>query len=134
VESRAGCTEENRVLGNGDLDTDARGYSTFDTPNYGTQLNWPQTISHILKLPLRRYYGEPWFQPIARYGQLGDQVDFLEPDPDPKFRRISEFVSPKVPGELFFYVNDAVLPVPAKYQWFYDEHRGCMSFFVKPSK
>jgi hypothetical protein len=39
--------------------------------------------------------------------------------------------SPKVPGELFFYVNDAVTPIPG-WQYFYGDNRGCISFFVKP--
>jgi hypothetical protein len=134
AESWSGCTRGSETLGNGDVNTNARGYSTFDNPPAATQLTWPQTITHILKLPLRRYYGEPWFQPTARYGYYGNQTDFLEPDPNPAFKKISEYVSPKVPGELFLYVNDAVLPVPASYQWFYNQHRGCMSMFIKPSK
>jgi hypothetical protein len=34
---------------------------------------------------------------------IGSEVDFLEPDPDPKFTAISEHVTPKIPGELFLY-------------------------------
>ena len=75
-------------------------------------------------------YGQPWFQPVARYGAIGSQFDFLEPDPDPNFKKISEYVTPKVPGELFFYVNDAVTPVP-HWQPFYGDNNGCISFFVK---
>jgi hypothetical protein len=53
-------------------------------------------------------------------------VDFLEPDPDRRVRKISEYVTPKVTGELFFYLNDAV--------WFYGDNSACISFFIKPSK
>jgi hypothetical protein len=35
-----------------------------------------------------------------------------------------------VPGELFFYVNDAVAPIPG-WQPFYGDNRGCITFFVK---
>ncbi|WP_152977650.1 hypothetical protein, partial [Bradyrhizobium pachyrhizi] len=67
---------------NGNVETDARGYSTFHNPEDGTQLSWTETAIHILASPLRRYYFQPWFQPVARYGSLGSEVDFLEPDPD----------------------------------------------------
>lgn len=63
---------------------------------------------------MKRHYGEPWFQPVARYGTIDSEVDFLEPDPDPGVKAISENVTPRVPGELFFYLNDAVVPVPVK--------------------
>ncbi|MGV7214902.1 DUF2235 domain-containing protein [Bradyrhizobium sp. UFLA05-112] len=133
-DDHAACTQPGVPLGGAGVTTDGRGYSTFGDPADATRLSWYQMALHVLKLPLRRYYGEPWFQPIARYGQFGDQVDFLEPDPNPAFRKISEYVSPKVPGELIFYVNEAALPVPQSFQWFYNNHQGCISFFVKPSK
>ncbi len=119
---------------NGSVETDARGYSTFHNPDGGTQLSWTETVVHILASPLRRYYFQPWFQPVARYGSLGSEVDFLEPDPDRRVKKISEYVTPKVTDELFFYVNDAVLILPRAYQWLYNDNGGCISFFIKPSK
>ncbi|MGY3610047.1 MULTISPECIES: DUF2235 domain-containing protein [unclassified Bradyrhizobium] len=107
--TRAACQPDpSSALRNGSVTTDPRGYSTFNNAD-DAQLSWSETIVHILALPLRRYYFQPWFQPIARYGSLGSEVDFLEPDPDRRVRKISEYVTPKVTGELFFYVNDAVL-------------------------
>jgi uncharacterized protein (DUF2235 family) len=120
-------------LVNGDVVADARGYSTFRNVN-GVELTWVQTVKHVLFTPLRRYYFQPWFQPVARYGSVGDEVDFLEPDPDSRVKRISEYVTPKVGGELFFYLNDAVLALPRSYQWLYQDNQGCMAFFIKPSK
>jgi len=116
-----------------DVATDARGYSTFHNPGGWTQLSWMQSILHVLATPLRRYYSHPWFQPVARYGFVGNEVDFLEPDPDPKVTKVEEVVNPKVAGELFFYLNDAVL-VPRSYQRFYVDNKGCISFFIKQSK
>jgi uncharacterized protein (DUF2235 family) len=118
-------------LVNGSVVTDARGYSTFHNAD-GAELTWWQTMTHILAMPLRRYYGQPWFQPVARYGAVGSEVDFLEPDPDRRVTTISERVTPKVSAELFFYLNDAVLSVPRSYQWLYADNRGCISFFIKP--
>jgi hypothetical protein len=74
------------------------------------------------------------FQPVARYGFVGSEVDFLEPDPDPKFKKISEYVSPKIAGELFFYLNDAVFAAPRRYQLLYADNKGCISLFIKQSK
>jgi len=132
--SRATCqVDPAQPLKNGSVVTDARGYSTFNNPE-DNQLSWTQTLGHILAAPLRRYYFQPWFQPIARYGELGNEVDFLEPDPDRRVKKISEYVTPKVTGELFFYLNDAVVILPRRYQWLYNDNTGCMSFFIKPSK
>jgi uncharacterized protein (DUF2235 family) len=131
---RVKCTvDASARLVNGDVDATAQGYSTFHNSK-GVELTWMQTAKHLLLTPLRRYYFQPWFQPVARYGNLGDETDFLEPDPDPKVARISEYVTPKVGGELFFYLNDAVLALPRSYQWLYADNKGCMAFFIKPSK
>ena len=122
-------------LYNGRVAATARGYDTFRNER-GPTLGVAATIWNALLLPLKRHYGQPWFQPVARYGAIGSQFDFLEPDPDPKFTKISEYVSPKVPGELFLYVNDAVTPIPG-WQPFYEGkpvlggNRGCITFFVK---
>lgn len=132
VTGRNTCTSTpTEPLRNGSVVTDARGYSTFHNPD-SAELTWWQTITHILAMPLRRYYSQPWFQPIARYGAVGSEVDFLEPDPDRRVTKISERVAPKVAGELFFYLNDSVLALPRSYQWFYGDNTGCISFFIKP--
>jgi uncharacterized protein (DUF2235 family) len=124
------CTASpNEKLINGSVAADGRGYETFRNER-GPTLSFPAMIWNALLLPLKRHYGQPWFQPVARYGSIGSQFDFLEPDPDPQFTRISEYVSPKVPGELFFYVNDAITPIPG-WQPFYGDNRGCITFFVK---
>lgn len=49
----------------------------------GPFLTWTQTLWNAFLLPMKRHYGEPWFRPVARYGTIGSEVDFLEPDPDP---------------------------------------------------
>jgi hypothetical protein len=84
-------------------------------------------------LPIKRHYGEPWFRPVARYGSIGAELDFLEPDPNSKVTKISEVVVPRVPEELFFYYNDAVIALPWHWaQIFYHDNNGCATVFVKP--
>ena len=134
AKGRNTCTaDSSEPLSNASVVTDARGYSTFHNAD-GAELTWWQTAVHVLWLPFRRYYGQPWFQPVARYGPVGNEVDFLEPDPDRKVTKISEYVTPKVTGELFFFLNDAVVGLPKSLQWFYQDNKGCVSFFAKTSK
>jgi len=115
---------------NGSVKTDARGYGTFRNAKEQS-VGVKATIWNALLLPMKRHYLEPWFQPVARYGAVGSEFEFLEPDPDPSVTDISETVRPKVPGELFFYFNDAVSGFP-KFQPFYWDNRGCATFFIKP--
>jgi Uncharacterized alpha/beta hydrolase domain (DUF2235) len=115
---------------NGGVQTDARGYGTFRNAKEQS-LGVRATIWNALLLPWKRHYLEPWFQPVARYGAVGSEFEFLEPDLDPSVANISEIVRPKVPGELFFYFNDAVSGFP-KFQPFYWDNRGCATFFIKP--
>jgi hypothetical protein len=128
------CTaSQDEKLFNGSVAADGRGYETFRNER-GPSLDWGQTIWNALLMPMKRHYGEPWFQPVVRYGAIGSEMDFLEPDPDPKVTIISENVVPKVPGELFFYFNDAIVAIP-RFQPFYWDNRGCATFFIKsPSK
>jgi hypothetical protein len=125
------CTASpNEKLFNRSVVADGHGYETFRNER-GPVLTWWQTTWNALLLPMKRHYGQPWLQPVARYGTIGNEVDFLEPDPNPKVSTISENVTPKVPGELFFYFNDAVSAYLG-FQPFYADNRGCATFFVKP--
>jgi hypothetical protein len=125
------CTaSQQEKLFNRSIAADGRGYETFRNER-GPSLSWAQTIWSALLLPMKRHYGQPWFQPVARYGAIGSELDFLEPDPDPKVTIISENVVPRVPGELFFYFNDAVFAVPG-FQPFYWDNNGCATFFIRP--
>ena len=118
-------------LKNGDVVTGPAGYSTFHNRG-GGRLTWPQTISHFLLAPLRRDLFRPWFEMIARYGKVGGEEEFLDPDPDPSVKDISEIVQPKIKGELFFYVNDAVIGIPGLFDQFYHDNTGCISVFIQP--
>ncbi|MVT54747.1 hypothetical protein GPL17_30300 [Bradyrhizobium yuanmingense] len=86
------------ILANGGVKTDARGYSSFHSQDDGTQLSWTEAAVHILILPLWRYYFQSCFRPVVRYGLLGSEVDFLEPDPGGRVKNMSAYVRPKVTG------------------------------------
>jgi len=97
-----------------------------------TSLSFGDMLRNALLLPVKRHYRQPWLQPIARYSSIGSELDFLEHDPSPSVTDISEVVQPKVTGELFFYLNDAVVGIP-RYQPFYGDNKGCVNFFIRPA-
>jgi hypothetical protein len=125
---------------------------------------------HFLASPLKRWWRENWFQPIARIGETGNYEHVLQPaDPLPLFRPNSECraandkrepewtdnvaspapaefraaqvecddhlnvrpsrvlisdITADATGELFLYVNDAVLTWPGRTKMFYSNNRG----------
>ncbi len=101
-----------------------------------------------LAVPLRRHPGQPWFKPIARIGSQGTDFYPLDPTPtvaDPWRRAATvvdgssypvfatEFVA-RTEGELFVYVNDAVLQLPfysGFVRLFYDNNQGSASVRIE---
>ena len=85
-----------------------------------------------LGVPLRRELFEGWFTITVRYGGIGGEEAFYYPDPtDP----VIEF--PLVPtrdGELFVFVNDAVLGIPGLYGLFYWDNSGTAEISLKRTK
>jgi hypothetical protein len=94
--------------------------------------NWFRTILLYLGVPLRRELFEDWFTIAVRYGGIGGEEAFYHPDPtDP----VIEF--PLVPtrdGELFIFVNDAVLGIPGLYGLFYWDNSGTAEISLKRTK
>jgi uncharacterized protein (DUF2235 family) len=97
-----------------------------------------QDISLLMKLavPIRRHLSEPWFTPIARVGSYGRDEYPLDPVayhvvPESGTRLVSEIV-PRASGELFLFVNDAVLPLPKDWQRFYRNNRGTADVTIEP--
>ena len=78
-------------------------------------------------LPLRRELIRPWFRVVARIGGKGGEEIFLDPDLTDKFL-IDETITATRDGELFLFVNDAVIGIPGFdsyfHKWFYDNNRG----------
>jgi hypothetical protein len=119
-------------------------------------------MRHLLATPLKRFWRENWFKPIARIDRIGNDEYVLNPkepftpDPYPScsgIARPTSGVREKIPdslaralvdcaptpserrelraeikarstGELFLYVNDAVLLWPGKSDLFYQNNSG----------
>ena len=72
--------------------------------------SWYKRIYLTLFLPLRRELFEDWFRIVLRYGRTGGEEHVLEPDPtDPL---IEDNIKPTRGGQLYIFVNDAVIGVP----------------------
>jgi uncharacterized protein (DUF2235 family) len=108
---------------------DLGGFEIGELPDVGTRLRL------FAGLPLRRMLYRPWFRPIARIGAVGADEYPLDPDtrPVPSDRmpaaadagnELVAEINARRTGELFLYVNDAVLGVPPFAGAFYGNNGG----------
>jgi hypothetical protein len=98
------------------IETSPAGFYSLDAPTF-----W-QKVAMVLALPMRRELIRPWFRIVARTGGAGGEESFL--DPDPKDHSIDEVMRATRDGELFIFVNDAVLGVPGLEGVFYSNNVG----------
>ena len=85
-----------------------------------------------LALPLRRHLFADWYQPIARvdeelfdrYPLDGDNEEVDDEDAGRQMSLYMEFRA-KGTGQLYLYLNDAVLFLPELVELFYKNNRGC---------
>jgi uncharacterized protein (DUF2235 family) len=95
----------------------ALGFYSLDAPGF-----W-QKAWMIAAIPLRRELIRPWFRVVARIGGKGGEEIFLDPDVTDE-HLINERITATRDGELFLFVNDAVLGIPGLYGTFYRNNRG----------
>ena len=89
-----------------------------------SDLSWQARVVMSLLSVFKRTYQRPFFAIIARIGEIGTYEEFLDPDVDQVSEVISENLRPYRTGELFFYVNDAVLAFPGVEDVFYKNNVG----------
>ena len=80
-------------------------------------------IKFTLAVPLRREWLRPWFRVVARFGGSGGEETFLDPDFTDR-HWINERVRATRDGELFLFVNDAVIGIPGLFDVFYRNNAG----------
>jgi hypothetical protein len=101
-----------------DVATDVEGFTT--------------NFRHFLDIPLRRWWGENWFKPIARIGETGNDEYVLDAIyPPPATGILIAEITARSSGELYLYVNDSALAVPPWVGHFYLNHRGSAAVIVK---
>ena len=117
--------------------TDVAGFSTDSMP-------------YLIGSPLKRWWRENWFQPIARIGKVGNSEYALRPaaplpvvgykkctiaeekcETNKPNRTLISDMTPDVTGELFIYVNDAVLALSGQTNMFYQNNSGTAKISVK---
>jgi uncharacterized protein (DUF2235 family) len=98
------------------IETSPGGFYSLDASDV-----WRKAVM-VLALPMRRELIRPWFRIVARIGSVGGEESFL--DPDPKDHSIDEVMRATRDGELFLFVNDAVLGVPGLEGLFYSNNVG----------
>ncbi|MGH9834307.1 MAG: phospholipase effector Tle1 domain-containing protein, partial [Blastocatellia bacterium] len=82
-----------------------------------------------LAVPFRRHISEPWFKSIARIGSKdGDEYPLNHAAPD---KQAVAVIKARRSGEIYLFVNDAVLPFPKSWQWFYKNNHGLAKLEVK---
>jgi hypothetical protein len=79
---------------------------------------------HYLATLAKRWWAEPYFKPIARVGRFGNDEYALDPVGPTTLgkclnMRLTAEIKPKASGELYFYVNDAVIALPGVSNFFY---------------
>ena len=97
-------------------------------------VSFPMTVGVLL----RRHLGQPWLKPMAKIGVIGSDEYPLDPVPSlalddfprkdvpnqsPRDKTFATEIVARSPGELFLYLNDAILLVP-KTALFYSNNEG----------
>jgi hypothetical protein len=115
---------------------DARHSAWFDrttpTDPYGFKAD---SIVHTIATPLKRSWVTTWFRPIVHVGVKGKEEHELKPcvsrkHGNPKLLT-AEFTA-ESDGELFLFVNDAVIAWPNTVDFFYQNNRGTAEISLEP--
>jgi uncharacterized protein (DUF2235 family) len=114
----------------GGISTDLNGFEIGELRYGATRL------AMFFALPLRRVLTTPWLRPIARIGTQGSDEYALDPETPgtlqpAKSDQLAATLYARRDGELFLFVNDAVIGVPGIGQPFYRNNRGQASVTVE---
>jgi hypothetical protein len=113
-----------------DKDIEAsEGFTSNRAPTFG------QRAAMFAALPLRREILEPWFRVVAQTGGKGGEETPLDPEFTDNKVRINKEIKATRDGELFLFVNDAVIGIPGFngyfYKFFYDNNQGSARVTIK---
>jgi hypothetical protein len=103
------------------------GYETSD-------VEMPRRLLFYSGIFLRRILFRPWFRLIARVGETGVDEYFLDPvkaAPDPGQVSYKATFRADQSGEMFLYVNDAVVALPWLVGSFYSHNYGVAKISVR---
>lgn len=92
--------------------------------------SWLKRATMLSAVPLRRELIRPWFRVVVRIGGRGGEEVFLDPDTTDT-HLIDEVITATRDGELFLFVNDAVIGIPGIYDYFYKNNQGSTKVTIK---
>ncbi|MDF2114865.1 DUF2235 domain-containing protein [Roseiarcaceae bacterium H3SJ34-1] len=111
------------------IDTSPAGYGSTSQP-FIAQLKLRSAVM------LRRILFRPWYMLVARVGETGVDEYFLDPvvfrGTDPAVLTYRSVITPNQSGEVFFYVNDAVIALPWVTRFFYWNNAGTAKVRITP--
>jgi hypothetical protein len=81
--------------------------------------------------PLKRELERPWFETVVRFGPVGGEENFIDPGRQDD-KTLSTTFRPTISGELYVFLNDAVIGVPGLFTTFYRHDHGCITVLIKP--
>ena len=102
------------------------GFTSVEPPR------WYHRVMLSLALPLRRELFQDWFRIVLRYGSVGGEETFY--DPDLRDNTIQFPIRPTRSGELFVFVNDAVIGIPGIYNMLSWGNRGTAQLTIKRTR
>lgn len=95
-----------------------------------------RSFKQAVGVPLRRWWGQPYFQLIARIGSRGADEQAVMPirlraaKPE-DISRAAFLFTPRETGRLYLYLNDAALGFPGLYDLFYRNNSGAARVTVE---
>ena len=114
---------------------DDAGFPTTPVGYHTTQQSGITRLALYLGIPLRRVMFRPWFRLIARVGEEGVDEYFLDPLQEKGNGVPANTYSARIKadrdGELFLYVNDAVLGLPWLHSVFFANNNGTAKISVR---
>jgi hypothetical protein len=116
---------EDAPWAHGAIQTHPTGFMISELPD------WWMKLPKYATMPLRRVIFRRWFDVIARVGSAGVYEDFVDPIhiSDKTYR--GSTATTKRSGELFLYVNDAVVGLPWITDLFYRNNHGTAHIVVR---
>ena len=106
------------------------GFSTFNNEK-GHEITWAQTAIAFFLTPLRRELDRPWLETVVRFGPVGGEESFMDPGSQ-NDKTLSTTFRPTISGELYVFLNDAVIGIPGLFTTFYRNDQGCVTVLIKP--
>lgn len=105
----------------------------LDAGTLGVKGGW----AHYLGTLMKRWWSQPWFKPIVRVGRYGNDEYVLAPvrtrpgqEASANTTLVAE-VTPRTSGELYIFVNDAMVALPGLSNYFYRNNQGSATVLVE---